>query len=178
MIITACSLPVILIAALAISRRTAPASASSSALNIGFAPVNRPAPTFDLPRLEGKGAIRLSQLHGKPVVINFWSSTCTVCKKETPAIAQVSRATGNRIYYLGIDTLDLRTAANSFVSKYKLSYQMAFDATGVAAIRYGVPGLPETFFLSRNGKRIIGINLGALTVNILTGILHKLYGSA
>ena len=178
MIIAACSLPVMLIASLAIFRLAAPARAPSGALDIGFARVSRPAPTFDLPRLEGGGVIRLSQLRGRPIVVNFWSSTCSVCKKETPAIAQVARATGHGIDYLGIDTLDLRSAARSFVARYKLSYQMAFDAAGVAATRYGVPGLPETFFLSSNGQRIIGINLGALTARSLTGILHKLYGSS
>jgi hypothetical protein len=53
---------------------------------------------------------------------------------------------------------------------------MAFDARGVAAGRYGVPGLSETFFVSQGGQRIIAINLGALTGPALTSILRQLNG--
>jgi hypothetical protein len=56
-----------------------------------------------------------------------------------------------------------------------MSYQLVYDARGVAAERYRVPGLPETFFLSSSAKRIIGINVAALTAHGLTSILDQLY---
>jgi hypothetical protein len=52
------------------------------------------------------------------------------------------------------------------------------DVNGVVAGKYGVPGLPVTVFISATGKRILGVNLGALTAASLTSILHKLYGAA
>jgi cytochrome c biogenesis protein CcmG, thiol:disulfide interchange protein DsbE len=149
---------------------------SQNAITIGFARVSRPAPAFDLPRLDGHGTIQPGQLHGKPIIINFWSSTCTICRQESPAIARVARATRGSAYYLGIDTLDSRSAAMAFVRKYGISYPIAYDAQGVAAARYGVPGLPVTFFLSRTGKKIIGINTGVLTAHGLGSILRELYG--
>jgi cytochrome c biogenesis protein CcmG, thiol:disulfide interchange protein DsbE len=128
-----------------------------------------------LPRLAGRGTLRPTQLRGKPIVLNFWSSSCTVCRQEEPAIARVAQATRGRIRYLGVATLDSRSAAISFARKYGMSYQLACDARGVAAERYRVPGLPETFFLSSSAKRIIGINVGALTAHGLTSILDQLY---
>jgi hypothetical protein len=90
----------------------------------------------------------------------------------------VARATRGRVRFLGIDTLDSRGAAQAFARRYGLTFPMAFDAQGVAADRYRVPGLPETFFLSSGGQRVIGINLGALTRPALTSILRELYGVA
>jgi hypothetical protein len=49
---------------------------------------------------------------------------------------------------------------------------------GVVVARYRLPGLPVTFFLSRSGGRILGVNTGALTVRTLTAILRELYGRA
>jgi cytochrome c biogenesis protein CcmG/thiol:disulfide interchange protein DsbE len=129
-----------------------------------------------LPRLTGQGSIQLSALRGKPIVLNFWSSSCTVCMQESPAIAQVARASQNRVAFVGIDVYDVRKAAIAFVDKYHLPYQMAFDSEGVAASKYDVPALPETFFLSGSGQKILAINLGALTSTRLKAILRSLYG--
>jgi peroxiredoxin len=163
----------------AAAQGTPPASAQRSAADgLGFSRVSRPAPGFTLPRLSGPGEMRVRQLAGQGLVINFWASSCTVCRQEGPAIARVARATRGRVRFLGIDTLDSRGAAQAFARRYGLTFPMAFDAQGVAAERYRVPGLPETFFLSSGGQRVIGINLGALTRPALTSILRELYGVA
>jgi peroxiredoxin len=145
--------------------------------SLGFTALDRPAPQFSLPALDGNGVVNLHQSHGNPVVVNFWSSTCTVCQEETPAIVRVARALRSRIDFIGVDTLDEREAALKFAQHYGVSYPIAFDASGVAASRYGVPALPMTFFLSRSGQRILGVNVGALTARGLRHILHRLYGS-
>jgi cytochrome c biogenesis protein CcmG, thiol:disulfide interchange protein DsbE len=164
-----------LAAASAGGTRTVPAH-RDAADGLGFTRVSRPAPEFTLPRLSGPGDIRVSQLAGQGIVVNFWASTCSVCRQEGPAIAQVARATRGQVRFVGIDTIDSRGAARAFARRYGLTFPLAFDAAGTAADRYGVPGLPETFFLSRSGQRIIGMNLGALTRPALTAILRQLYG--
>lgn len=158
---------------------TAPVPAHrNSADGLGFTRVSRPAPGFTLPRLTGSGDVGVRTLAGQGIVINFWASSCSVCRQEGPAIAQVARATRGRVRFLGIDTLDSRSAAQAFARRYGLTFSLAFDDRGLAADRYGVPGLPETFFLSRDGQRVIGINLGAVTGPALTAILRQLYGVA
>ena len=149
----------------------------SSGLAMGFLAENHPAPQFSLPLLAGAGAIGPGTSGGRPVVLNFWSSTCTVCQQETPAIEKVASRVGNRVEFVGVDTLDQRAAALRFARRYGVSYPIAFDSSGSVAARYGVPALPMTFFLSRSGRRIVGLNVGRLTVAKLTAILKRLYGT-
>jgi cytochrome c biogenesis protein CcmG, thiol:disulfide interchange protein DsbE len=153
-----------------------PADKSSGGPIVGYAQVSRPAPAFTLPELGGGGMVRLTALAGKPVVINFWSSTCAPCQQESPAIAEVARAVGGQVAFVGVDTYDIKASAVAFVRKYHLGYPIAFDPQGSAASQYRVPALPETFFLAKSGRRVIGVNLGALTVSHLTAILQRLYG--
>jgi hypothetical protein len=53
-----------------------------------------------------------------------------------------------------------------------------WSSSCVVAARYRLPGLPVTFFLAPSGRRILGVNVGALSVKSLTGILRELYGRA
>jgi cytochrome c biogenesis protein CcmG/thiol:disulfide interchange protein DsbE len=155
-----------------------PPVSHANQVTIGFRALSRPAPAFSLPWLHGGGQVTPKALAGKPIVVNFWASTCTVCKKESPAIAKVAAAARGRVRFLGIDTADSRSAGEAFARRYHMTYPLAFDAPGLTAASYGVPGLPVTFFLSPTGKQIVGVNIGALTGPGLTSILHRLYGAA
>lgn len=143
---------------------------------IGFEAVNRAAPAVVLPNLDGHGSVSLPELAGKPIVINFWSSTCDICKSETRALVQVADLTKGRVSFLGIDTLDSLGAGRAFAARYRIPYRLGFDPVERVGARYGLPGLPVTFFLSASGRRILGVNIGALSAQSLTDILHKLYG--
>jgi cytochrome c biogenesis protein CcmG, thiol:disulfide interchange protein DsbE len=155
----------------------APATYASES-GIGFTRENAPAPQFQLPLLEHHGDLQLSSLAGHPIVLNFWASYCDICRQESPAIAKVAAAVGSKVQFLGVDTEDEQAPALKFISRYGISYQVVSDVNGVVAAKYGVPGLPVTVFISATGKRILGVNLGALTAASLTSILHKLYGAA
>ncbi len=154
----------------------AKAKAESGNGGIGFFKLDRQASAIDLPSLNGKGMVNVASLAGKPIVVNFWSSTCHPCQQETPALASVARAIGSRVQFVGVDTADLRGAATKFVDKYKVPYPIAFDPKASVAGQYGVPGLPVTVFLSPSGKKVLGENIGALTAPKLRKILHRLYG--
>jgi cytochrome c biogenesis protein CcmG/thiol:disulfide interchange protein DsbE len=157
-------------------RGVSPAASSADEVTIGFRAVHKAAPAFALPPLEGHGTVALHGLAGKPLVVNFWASDCTVCRQESPAIARVAREVGGRVRFLGIDTLDYHGPAVTFIRRYGISYPIAVDAHGTTAARYGVPGLPVTFFLSPTTRQIVGENIGALTSRSLTVILRRLYG--
>ncbi len=151
-------------------------TSSSQSGGIGFFKLDRRASAIDLPALNGKGTVNVASMTGKPIVVNFWSSSCHPCEQETPALASVARAIGGRVRFVGIDTADLRGAATRFVTKYKVPYPIAFDPKAAVAGQYGVPGLPVTVFLSPSGKTVLGENIGALTAPRLRTILHRLYG--
>jgi thiol-disulfide isomerase/thioredoxin len=153
----------------------AKAAASSSEPGIGFVKFDHPAHSVNLPDLRGPGTFHLSSVAGKPIVMNFWSSTCAPCQQETPAMASVARSLGSKVTFVGIDTVDTRAKAIKFITKYKVPYQVAFDPDGAMADQYGVPGLPVTFFLSPSATTVIGENIGALTAPKLRSILRQLY---
>jgi thiol-disulfide isomerase/thioredoxin len=150
---------------------------SQQAQGIGFTRLDKVAPALTLPSLAGSGTITLAKLSGKPIVLNFWASTCTVCRKETPALAAVARSLGSKVTFLGVDSVDQRGPAIRFEQKYGVPYPSVFDPQGMAAVKYNVPALPVTFFLSPSGKTILGENIGALTASGLRDILHELYGT-
>jgi thiol-disulfide isomerase/thioredoxin len=151
-------------------------AAAGNSSGLGFVKFDHPARPVSLPDLRGGGTFDLSSLAGRPIVMNFWSSTCDPCKRETPAMASVARSLGGKVRFVGIDTVDSRAKAIAFVSKYKVPYQVAFDPDGTTADRYGVPGLPVTFFLSPSATTVIGENIGALSAPKLRSILRRLYG--
>jgi thiol-disulfide isomerase/thioredoxin len=143
---------------------------------LGFVALDRPAHDLGLPSLRGHGTISLAGLAGKPIVMNFWSSTCGPCKRETPALARAATALGSKVAFVGIDTADLRRQAVAFVDRYKVPYPIAFDPNAQTADRYGITGLPITVFLSPSAKTIVGENVGVLTSAKLDEILRRLYG--
>lgn len=157
------------------SSRKAPAMAQTRGL--GFTRLHGQAPAVLLPSLRGAGTVSVAKLAGKPIVLNFWASTCEVCKAETPALASMARTLGGKVTFVGIDSVDRHGPAMAFITKYDVPYPIGFDPYGTAAIRYGVIGLPVTFFLSPSGKTIMGENIGALTRAALRTILHNLYGT-
>jgi cytochrome c biogenesis protein CcmG, thiol:disulfide interchange protein DsbE len=142
----------------------------------GFVRMHRAAPAVRLPNLDGRGTVSLASLTGKPIVLNFWSSSCLICKSETPALAQVARSMRGKVTFVGVDSADVRGPASAFVARYKVPYANAFDPQATAASAYRIYVLPVTFFLSPSGRTILGENTGALTPVHLRGILHRLYG--
>jgi cytochrome c biogenesis protein CcmG/thiol:disulfide interchange protein DsbE len=119
-----------------------------------------PAPAFDLSSLSGTGRISLAALRGKAVVLNFWASDCGPCKKEMPQLQAASdRYAARGVHVVGIDVLDFRTPARSFVRKHGITYAIGFDGVGDTTIDYGVANTPTTFFIDRRGrivKRVLG----------------------
>lgn len=147
----------------------------SKRTGLGFFRMDRSAPALRLPSLSGAGTVSLAALQGKPIVVNFWSSSCPPCKKETPALASVARSLGGKVTFVGIDSADVRKSAAAFVVKYKVPYPIGFDQGAAATSAYGVVALPVTFFLSPSGKTILGENVGPLTPGKLRLILGELY---
>src|SRR5258708_6838813 len=129
--------------------------ASNSHNNASSDPLlGKPAPDFTLALLgkqPGK-ALHLADLKGKLIVINFWASWCDPCKQEAPLLqAQWQRAKAQGVVFIGIDFQDGQSPALSFVQQNDLTYTNVVDPNGSTGIDYGVTGVPETFFIDRNG---------------------------
>lgn len=111
------------------------------------------APLFTLERLDGKGDLAIESLRGKTVVLNFWASWCGPCRDEMPLLQQGSkRWEGRNVVFVGIDIDDLRSDARSFLERYGVTYANVYDGKSSTVGRYGVTGVPETYFIDTAGK--------------------------
>ena len=111
------------------------------------------APNFTLDRIGAPGKLSLASLRGKTVVLNFWASWCITCKAEARLLESASHRWGGKgVVVVGVDSNDFTSDARHFMRHYGLTYPVVHDKDGGRANRYGVTGLPETFFVRRNGR--------------------------
>lgn len=109
-----------------------------------------PAPDFELTTLDGE-TLRLSDLRGTPVVLNFWASWCTPCRAEFPLLREFHREADGEYAVVGVDTGDIRGDGEEFARDQRADWPNGFDVDGAVARSYGVNGLPQTFFIDRDG---------------------------
>jgi len=136
--------------------------------------VKKEAPLFTLNLLEG-GRLRLQDLRGKVVVVNFWSTWCyPACWNEAPRLEAGWRKYQDRgVVVVGIVYQDTEENAKAFVKRFGKTYPIGLDLKSRIAIEYGVYGVPETFFIDREGK-ITHKHVGELSDAILEQQLEKL----
>jgi cytochrome c biogenesis protein CcmG/thiol:disulfide interchange protein DsbE len=119
------------------------------------------APVVD--RAAADGRIALSELRGTPVVLNFWASWCDPCRTEAPVIERSWRQAGPQgVLFLGLDMQDVRDDAREFLHEFSITYPNVREGDKATARRYGMTGIPETFFISARGL-VVGHVIGAIT---------------
>jgi len=121
------------------------------------AKIGKTAPNFSLRRIDKPGTLQLASLRGKVVVLNFWASWCYPCNQEAPALEAATKKWGKRVVVLGVDVNDPVGDARGFARKFKLSYPLVHDNHNVTSPKYGLTGLPETFFIDRTGKLVVHV---------------------
>jgi cytochrome c biogenesis protein CcmG, thiol:disulfide interchange protein DsbE len=136
-----------------------------------------PAPSFELevlqrgslgPEMEGSlgpaladGRFSSSELRGRPYVLNFWASWCVPCREEAPLLQRTWRDTRKRgVLFVGLNMQDVRRDAHDFIADFEIDYPNIRDPSNEVARRFGVTGIPETFFISASGDvvaHVIGV---------------------
>lgn len=121
----------------------------------------------DFPVLDADGnTVRLSDMFGKPVVINFWATWCPPCRSELPAFDKLYRQYGNEVSFMMIDLTDgyreTVEGVKRFISENGYTFPVYYDTEGSAAEAYNVSSIPFTVAVGRNGN-IVGTHLGAMS---------------
>lgn len=131
-----------------------------------------PAPAFKLPTLSGS-SLGLPQ-SGKVVAVRFWADWCPFCENEMQAIEPVYQEYRNQgLVILAVNVRQDQDTAQAFMDKLEVTYSALLDGDGAVARRYGVIGLPTTFFIDREG-RVAGRILGESTAEVFAQMVEKL----
>lgn len=112
------------------------------------------APEFELTALTGQTS-RLSDLVGKAVIINFWTSWCAPCQAEMPVLQSVyERFSEQGLIILAVNstTQDDPGSASAFVTSRGLTFPILMDSSGVVTKQYQVRAFPTTYFVDRTGR--------------------------
>ncbi len=135
------------------------------------------APNFILHTLSGH-PIELSQLKGKPVLINFFASWCPPCQAEAPDLVQMYDRYHTQVVFLGVDMTesDSRSAVQAFMKKVGIHYPIVLDSLGKVAKQYDVISIPMSFFVNAQGV-IVARVAGAMNRNSLASELSHLLSS-
>lgn len=154
--VTAALLPLVLLGAYGVWL-----AGRSGMLAAPSARVGDPAPAFSLVDLDGD-PLRLADLAGRPVVVNFWASWCGPCVEEFPLLAEAAeRHQAAGLAVIGIVYQDRSEAARQFMARMGAGWPAAMDPGGRVAASYGIHGPPETFFIDAEGV-VRGRQIGQL----------------
>jgi cytochrome c biogenesis protein CcmG, thiol:disulfide interchange protein DsbE len=136
--------------------------------------VGRQASDFVLSLFDG-GRFALSEQRGKVVVVNVWSSWCIpACYNEAPALeAAWQRYRSRDVVVVGVNYQDRDAAAREFLSRFRHTFPNGPDVGSKIAIEYGVYGVPETFFIDRDG-RIAHKHVGEISLPTLVQHIEQL----
>jgi len=133
-------------------------SASALAIEAG-----QLAPEIQLPGRSG--VIKLSELKGKAVYLDFWASWCGPCKQSFPWMNEMQAKYGAKgLHVLAVNLDQKPEDAAGFLQQTKADFLIAMDPTGQSAQKYKVKGMPSSLLIGRDGKVTLvhtGFNAGS-----------------
>lgn len=115
-------------------------------------PVGKTAPDFAAKSDSGRN-VRLSELRGQVVLINFWASWCSPCRQELPLLSKIySQYRGAGFALLAVNVDDNRKDAEGMLKRLDLKFPTLFDGNKRVAKLYGVDTMPATLVIDRDGR--------------------------
>ncbi|MBI2935162.1 MAG: redoxin domain-containing protein [Chloroflexi bacterium] len=121
-----------------------------------------PAPDFSLERLDGQ-TVKLSDLRGRPVLLNFWTTWCLACKEEMPLLQAIhEEREKDGLVVLGVDLAERPAVVKQFMDENRLTFTTVLDRDNRVSATYGIRLIPTTVLVDRNGD-IRDIKVGAFT---------------
>lgn len=119
------------------------------------------APDFSLTGFDGR-TVSLSDLRGKVVIVNFWASWCPPCREEAAYLEQTWRKYQDQgVVFVGVDWVDTKKEALAYIKEFDITYINGPDTGTRIADDYRIKGVPETFYVAKNGE-LRGVHIGPL----------------
>ena len=113
--------------------------------------VGERAPDFQLPDLDGN-TVSLSDLRGKPILLNFWAISCPYCRSEMSYIQQVHDEWSDKgLVVIGVNNGESRPAVIEFLEKYHLTFPVLLDTRETVVEQYRILHIPATLFIDKDG---------------------------
>lgn len=116
-----------------------------------------PAPDFTVIDAEGN-EVKLSDMVGKPVVVNFWASWCGPCKMEMPEFEEIYKELGDEVHFMMVNLTDgwqeTQEKAENFIEEQGYTFPVYYDTMSEGAMNYGVSSIPATYFIDAEGNAI------------------------
>lgn len=132
---------------------------------------------FQITTLDGR-ELRLSDLRGSIVMVDFWSSWCPPCRTEASVLAEAyDRWSELGVEFVGISIWDNEEDVNNFVNLHNIKYPNGIDEDGSIAVEFGVKGIPEKFFVNPQGEIVRKVN-GPNTSQSLDDVLTQMSDEA
>ena len=131
------------------------------------------APDFALTGFDGR-SVRLGELRGKVVIINFWASWCLPCREEAAYLEQTWRKYQERgVVFIGVDYVDTEKEARAYIKEFDITYINGPDLGTRIAQAYNIKGVPETYYVDKRGI-LRGVQIGPLKSPILDQKIDEL----
>ncbi|MFQ5594858.1 MAG: TlpA family protein disulfide reductase [Anaerolineae bacterium] len=149
------------------------ASVADAPASLRGNPLGQQAPDFALLDVEGK-ELSLSDVRGRPILINFWATWCGPCRTEMPVIEEAyQQHKGDGLVVLAIDVQESPELAKTFAGWLGVTFTLLDDGSGEVASRYRVTAFPTSFFVDRDGV-IRAWQVGAMSRSALDRHLDKI----
>ena len=125
--------------------------------------------------------VKLSDMRGKPVVLNFWASWCPPCKAEMPDFDEICKEYDGKVTFMMVNLTDgvqeTVESARNFIHMMEYSFPVYYDTDMDASNTYGIQSIPTTFFIDAEGK-LIAYASGAMDGETLKRGIGMVYAEA
>lgn len=141
--------------------------------------VGQTAPDFDVEFFDGYGwenrsVANLAEMRGRPVVLNFWASWCVECRYETDVLEQAwQQYRDDGVVFLGVAYADVEPNSIAYMEEFGVTFPHAPDLGTDISQEYEITGVPETFFIDRNGV-IRHVQIGPVSQQMLDELMPQL----
>lgn len=118
-------------------------------------------------------ALMLSDLIGKPVILNFWATWCGYCIQEMPDFEEAYKEYGDEVQFLIVNTDDGISKGEQYISQKGYTFPTYYDLEYSAAITYGISGIPRTIAIDKDG-RVLYNRAGMVDADMLESIIEAI----